>query len=34
VNIRYEPFDASSWPIQLSGILGPVMLHPMKFGKF
>ncbi|MCX7819464.1 MAG: glycosyl hydrolase [Kiritimatiellae bacterium] len=26
VNIRYRPFDASQWPVQTSGLLGPVRL--------
>ncbi len=30
VNIRYEPFDASGWPIEASGLLGPVQLVPMR----
>ena len=30
VNIRYQPFDASTWPIELSGLLGPVELVPMR----
>ena len=30
VNIRYQPFDASAWPIELSGLLGPVELVPMR----
>jgi hypothetical protein len=30
VNIRYEPFDASSWPLELSGLLGPIELVPMR----
>lgn len=29
VNIRYQPFDASDWPLELSGLLGPVELVPM-----
>jgi len=31
VDINYEPFDASKWPIQPSGLLGPVRLIPMHF---
>lgn len=30
VNIDYKPFDASNWPLADSGLLGPVMLLPMK----
>ena len=30
VNIRYEPFDASGWPIELAGLLGPIELVPMR----
>ncbi|MEA1996683.1 MAG: glycosyl hydrolase, partial [Gemmatimonadota bacterium] len=30
VNIRYEPFDASSWELEPSGLLGPVRLVPVK----
>ena len=30
VNIRYEPFDASKWPLELSGLLGPIELVPMR----
>lgn len=30
VNVRYEPFDASQWPLELSGLLGPVALVPMR----
>jgi hypothetical protein len=30
VNIRYEPFNASNWPLELSGLLGPVELIPMR----
>jgi hypothetical protein len=26
VNINYQPFNASKWPIQDSGLLGPVRL--------
>ena len=28
VNIDYRPFDASKWPLQESGLLGPVRLEP------
>jgi hypothetical protein len=30
VNIRYEPFDASSWELVPSGLLGPVRLQPLE----
>jgi hypothetical protein len=30
VNIFYKPFDASEWPLQPSGLLGPVTLTPLK----
>ncbi len=30
VNIAYQPFDASEWPIHESGHLGPVRLRPMR----
>ncbi|OXU14009.1 glycosyl hydrolase [Sedimentisphaera salicampi] len=30
VDIDYEPFDASDWPIKKSGLLGPVVLTPQK----
>jgi len=30
VNIFYQPFDASNWPLQPSGLLGRVQLIPMK----
>lgn len=30
VDIRYHPLDASKWPLQPSGLLGPVQLMPMK----
>lgn len=30
VNINYQPFDASSWPLQPSGLLGPVSLTPLR----
>jgi hypothetical protein len=30
VNIHYQPFDASKWPLVDSGLLGPVKLIPMK----
>ncbi len=30
VNIHYQPFDASDWPVRESGLFGPVQLVPMK----
>ena len=30
VNINYRRFDASKWPLQPSGLLGPVELVPLK----
>ena len=30
VNINYKPFDASSWPLQPSGLIGPVTLTALK----
>jgi hypothetical protein len=33
VNIRYRPFDASSWPPMPSGLLGPVRLIPARVVK-
>jgi len=30
VNINYRPFDASNWPLTDSGLLGPVLLTPVK----
>jgi hypothetical protein len=30
VNIDYKPFDASGWPPQPSGLLGPVTITPLK----
>jgi len=30
VNINYQPFDASKWPLQPSGMLGPVQLVPLR----
>jgi hypothetical protein len=29
VNFEYRPFDASTWPIRDSGLIGPVVLTPM-----
>ena len=31
VNIFYKPFDAANWPLQPSGLLGPVQLVPLTF---
>lgn len=33
VNINYKPFDASKWPLQDSGLLGPVRLFPIEKAK-
>jgi hypothetical protein len=30
VNIFYQPFDATNWPLQPSGLLGPVQLVPLQ----
>jgi hypothetical protein len=30
VDLRYEPFDASGWPVAPSGLLGPVRLVPLE----
>jgi hypothetical protein len=30
VNIFYKPFDAAPWPLQPSGLLGPVQLVPLE----
>jgi hypothetical protein len=30
VNIRYQPFDASKWALEPSGLLGPIRLIPMR----
>jgi hypothetical protein len=30
VNINYQPFDASGWPLTPSGLLGPVTLTPLR----
>ena len=32
VNIRYGAFDASAWPLQPSGLLGPVRMVPAEAG--
>jgi len=29
VDIRYKPFDASTWPLTPSGLLGPITLTPL-----
>ncbi|CAN5206212.1 glycosyl hydrolase [soil metagenome] len=29
VGIDYKPFDASKWPVRMSGLVGPVMLQPL-----
>ncbi|HET6568842.1 MAG TPA: glycosyl hydrolase, partial [Rhodothermales bacterium] len=29
VNLQYQPFDASDWPLRPSGLLGPVTLTPL-----
>jgi hypothetical protein len=30
VDVRYQPFNASAWPLERSGLLGPVKLVPMR----
>lgn len=30
VDVHYQPFDASRWPLQPSGVLGPVRVIPLK----
>jgi hypothetical protein len=30
VNVDYQPFDASEWPLYDSGLLGPVTLRPVR----
>ena len=30
VNVHYKPFDAADWPLQPSGLLGPVSLMPLR----
>jgi hypothetical protein len=30
VNQEYEPFDASNWPLEPSGLTEPLRLRPMK----
>lgn len=30
VNLNYKPFDASTWPIRPSGLLGPVTIQPLQ----
>jgi hypothetical protein len=29
VNINYRPFDASTWDLTPSGLLGPITLTPL-----
>lgn len=29
VNFAYKPFDASSWPVRASGVIGPVTIAPL-----
>jgi len=29
VNVHYKPFDAADWPLQPSGLLGPVRIVPL-----
>ena len=29
---RYQPFDASGWPLEPSGLLGPIRLVPLRRG--
>lgn len=33
VNIHYKPFDASTWPLMDSGLLGPVQVIPARLVK-
>ena len=33
VDLNYKPFNASSWKVMNSGLLGPVTLTPMKIVK-
>ena len=33
VNINYQPFDASGWALQPSGLLGPITLTPLQAPK-
>ncbi|HVW20127.1 MAG TPA: glycosyl hydrolase [Opitutaceae bacterium] len=33
VNIHYQRFDGASWPLQPSGLLGPVTLVPLKLAR-
>jgi hypothetical protein len=30
LSLRYQPFDASQWPVRASGLLGPVHLTPLQ----
>lgn len=32
VNVHYKPFDAADWPLQPSGLLGPVRIVPLRVG--
>ena len=34
VNLNYRPFDASSWKVMNSGLIGPLNLTPMKKIRF
>ena len=34
VNIAYEPFDASGWEVEPSGLAGPVVLVPVELKKY
>jgi hypothetical protein len=29
VNFAYRPFDASAWPVRISGLIGPVTIEPL-----
>ena len=33
VNVHYKPFDAADWPLQPSGLLGPVRLVPLSIDR-
>jgi hypothetical protein len=33
VSITYRPFDAASWPLTDSGLLGPVRLIPLRINQ-
>ncbi|HKO15166.1 MAG TPA: hypothetical protein VJU87_02950, partial [Gemmatimonadaceae bacterium] len=30
VDLDYKPFDASSWPVRTSGLVGPVTITPLR----